>query len=1225
MDTHWKKFKTLGPALDRAARGIAIAGLLALTFGPLPLQQQPGSTQAASLEWEDMRPAYTDANTSATAAAGFTYLAPSGTVTHVMAVAPNGDIFAGGCNGATTAACTGARVYKSTDKGLSWRQSAALGGAASNIVGLAISPKYPSDNVVIAAFSDGLGGTALSDGVSVSTDGGVTFTAAGVTEANILTAIGAATVIADYAITSVAVSSDFERSSNSGEYAIGLERIAAPAAGVSSTSVIRRTKPADASAAANTIAITQDATVGTCFGAAAVNGFAASTLALKYSPKFATDGVLARLLVSGAGSGAPGTWAQRKNTATFPCMSVASDQVNAGFATAGGIGIAADYLDTGAGGTYFVSIAGAAAANDVYKRVGGAWTAQLANGAATNINFTGMDFMGNLQDGTLAASEGAGGTRVFRTTNAGSSWSSKSYGGDNKEMDITAGTTKIAINPMANGEFYVGSAGAAVAGTTAAGGVHRSLNRGSSWTDTGLVNLTTTAATLVSDLPEQGSGNTWFLRQGGAVWKTTNFGASAAWQRVERIDGVSGVVVPGDFATSGVAYLRRGGVTTSGGVKIMKSTDGGVNFKVIDTIPEGDKGLSTMSCVSATRCWVGTTDGVIWETNDGGGSWEKSATDLGQDVGTFRRSPSFSTDNIIWISANSDSSAQENWRSTDAGKTWTMVGTSSGAWGTGIGCPATAIAGTATTTTASAAGLGSLRLVDAKRAIYRPACGAQEDDLYRFEVDKSTAWTALGSPTGIRPFGTALHTSAAGIGDGVLLQFMDYQTAANTGPRLLRTYHPFTVNSGTWDTLVTVGAPVLRTGSALSILSAGITNYTSAEGRTYLVVSVSTAGAGSVGRLVAWTDTTAYLGQPKLVSPLNNSNVPTNVGDNGVPATLTWTNIDRAQCWALQISLDAEFQQKLVDGSSVATFATCGSGAGTINGTTRNPSIVVSRDATSATNAQSSLVQGNTYHWRVRAQFVGPSTTDNLLQPGPWSGAYKFSVASQGAPTSPAPSLPLDGSQLPGLATQLSWNNPAGTTQVQVQVTPLNGDGPAINLIFGSSLNSYDVPPPVFGTGPYVVLPGASYTWRVRTTNASTSVGEADASWGPWSTPRSFTTALPNAGTIQQLAPINGESVSTGTPTLQWKDANAAMFYYEVQLSSDKDFGVGAGGPIAPVIYELRHGGTTTPPNSYTVPSTATLAKGTYYWRLRQRVQATAKGTAETGIAWSPAQMFVVR
>ena len=271
------------------------------------------------------------------------------------------------------------------------------------------------------------------------------------------------------------------------------------------------------------------------------------------------------------------------------------------------------------------------------------------------------------------------------------------------------------------------------------------------------------------------------------------------------------------------------------------------------------------------------------------------------------------------------------------------------------------------------------------------------------------------------------------------------------------------------------------------------------------------------------------------------------------------------------------------------------------------------------------LVRGESYWWRVRVRATDKSFDNDPpeLNQGPWSSVSAFSVSSTSSTIiAPQASLPLHGSQLPGLSTQLSWNNPPGVTQTQVQVTPLNGDGPGINLIFGSPITSYNVPAPVFGEGPYLMLPGATYTWRIRVTSASVAVDENHQSWGPWSDPRTFSTAPPSAGTLGLISPIGGVASSDTTPSLLWKDANSAMFYYEVQLSADPNFG--QSGAVAPVYWNLVHGGEASPPNSWTVPDDFALPSGTYHWRVRQRVQATPSASAEQGIAWTPTQTFVV-
>jgi len=194
----------------------------------------------------------------------------------------------------------------------------------------------------------------------------------------------------------------------------------------------------------------------------------------------------------------------------------------------------------------------------------------------------------------------------------------------------------------------------------------------------------------------------------------------------------------------------------------------------------------------------------------------------------------------------------------------------------------------------------------------------------------------------------------------------------------------------------------------------------------------------------------------------------------------------------------------------------------------------------------------------------------------------------------------------------LTWNLPPGTTQYQLQVIPANNDGPGINLI-RSAESSYQVAAPKLGVGNYVLLPGMGYTWRVRVSSAATSLGESDSGWGPWVT-RSFTTAPASAGSIGPVWPAIGSVTNGLTPTLQWRDQNSKVFYYEVQVSRDPLFGSDAF-----LYWELRHGGVSTPENSYTIPSAYPLESGTtYYWRVRPRVQGDG-----APVPWSDAWSFV--
>lgn len=199
----------------------------------------------------------------------------------------------------------------------------------------------------------------------------------------------------------------------------------------------------------------------------------------------------------------------------------------------------------------------------------------------------------------------------------------------------------------------------------------------------------------------------------------------------------------------------------------------------------------------------------------------------------------------------------------------------------------------------------------------------------------------------------------------------------------------------------------------------------------------------------------------------------------------------------------------------------------------------------------------------------------------------------------PAPTLtgPSEGLLSFDLAPLLSWSNPAGTSQYQIQVIPFNNDGPGINLIRDVE-TAYQLQAPRIGVGNYVLLPDMAYTWRVRTTSAAVALSENDPWWSGWIS-RTFRTASTVSWFITPVGPAVGTTVASLTPTIAWDNLSKQIFYYEVQISKDPSFGLDAF-----LYWELRHGGVTQPQNSYTVPSQYPLeAATTYYWRVRPRIQ----------------------
>jgi hypothetical protein len=182
---------------------------------------------------------------------------------------------------------------------------------------------------------------------------------------------------------------------------------------------------------------------------------------------------------------------------------------------------------------------------------------------------------------------------------------------------------------------------------------------------------------------------------------------------------------------------------------------------------------------------------------------------------------------------------------------------------------------------------------------------------------------------------------------------------------------------------------------------------------------------------------------------------------------------------------------------------------------------------------------------------------------------------------------------------------------VQLRVVPFNNDGPGVDMVFGTPVESFSLPAPALGTGPYLLLPGMTYGWMVRTTTVAEPMAADSALWGPWSGASTFRTPPPSASGISAVAPVSGSVIATLTPTLQWADTAASVFYYELQVSSDSRFDTNPATATRAVWWNLLHGGMSTPLNSWSAPRLEPHT--TYYWRVRPRVQGDG---AEVG--WSP-------
>jgi len=230
----------------------AAAGLmLVTTFGPFPDAPRPVA-EAKNLDWGDVRPPLTSDNDSFEGD-GFTALPTFGTTTHAVAVAPNGDVFTSGGTAGSQ------KVYQSINGGKNWRSATITEATGATVVRqIVVSPDYPSDGFVGVMFSDGTAADAAGDNGFCWVTTWPTSTTANIgTSSGDCLSFADGGVFADVMLATVALSPDFNWSSGTGRIAIGgLQEAGATSAYVAQVSALK-----DTPAAADFIA-TVDTTSG---------------------------------------------------------------------------------------------------------------------------------------------------------------------------------------------------------------------------------------------------------------------------------------------------------------------------------------------------------------------------------------------------------------------------------------------------------------------------------------------------------------------------------------------------------------------------------------------------------------------------------------------------------------------------------------------------------------------------------------------------------------------------------------------------------------------------------------------------------------------------------------------------------------------------------------------------------------------------------------------------
>ncbi len=243
------------------------------------------------------------------------------------------------------------------------------------------------------------------------------------------------------------------------------------------------------------------------------------------------------------------------------------------------------------------------------------------------------------------------------------------------------------------------------------------------------------------------------------------------------------------------------------------------------------------------------------------------------------------------------------------------------------------------------------------------------------------------------------------------------------------------------------------------------------------------------------------------------------------------------------------------------SYATNASFIGAVNGTT-----------TSLSATTSTLSQGITYYWKVRA--------NNGSGYSPWSTVWTFTTTGMGTPILLSPSNGVIGQPIVNLV--FDWQDAAGGTFYEYQYCT------DVNFISPTPVSSITTASTVSISG---LSNNTTYYWRVRNNDGTTS--------SPWSTVWSFTTV--GIGVPVLISPTNGAvSQPISNVVLDWQDAASASFY-EYQYCTDVNF-------VSPA-----------PTSATSTVSTATInglaVNTTYYWRVRTSDGATLS-------AWSQVWSF---
>ncbi|MBN2147679.1 MAG: hypothetical protein JW726_09840 [Anaerolineales bacterium] len=287
-----------------------------------------------------------------------------------------------------------------------------------------------------------------------------------------------------------------------------------------------------------------------------------------------------------------------------------------------------------------------------------------------------------------------------------------------------------------------------------------------------------------------------------------------------------------------------------------------------------------------------------------------------------------------------------------------------------------------------------------------------------------------------------------------------------------------------------------------------------------------------------WTDITSpSLAQaaPIPLSPKDQSlTTPAEYPPLGIPL-LTWTGVQGAAQYRVEISSDPDFTSPIVSALNPHTFY-----------------------------MPTDILDDGSWYWRVRAESPG--------SPGPYSAIMRFDKQWASAEYAPVLISPANGEILSFFDTPaFTWQPSVGAARYRFQIA-CAPDG------FNTPVYELDTQSP--SHQPLSRLPNGIYYWRVLPISAANNPGFP-------SIVHSFSLEYGSAAFSQVPALLEpaDQASPTFTPTFRWSAISGAS-HYTLQVTSHTACDFTAGDTIQ------------TPNTSYT-PTTVLTPQGIYCWRVR--------------------------